>query len=206
MITKKGGWSWYGGPRDSGDNNRPALAGATNKEPGIAVYNRSTLGGYWLVDENGRQIVLRQTDIGPLPPRVVDINYTALKLWGYTERNFPTDKRVSIKYLGKSQKFAQQYAQKVGASFQASPSGTQTTPDHPSSLASVGTQAKGLQGLSSIGIPNSTSILSSLANAVPPTSSVGPNLDMLTQYSSGQTIAAKKPKKPRAFTWGAPLT
>ncbi len=98
-----GASSWYGGPRDSQDNDRPALAGASNREPGIAVYNRGTLGGYWRVKfPNGRSLTVRQTDIGPAPwtGKKVDVNYTAVKAAGYTEGNYPNP-HVTAEYLGK---------------------------------------------------------------------------------------------------------
>lgn len=93
--------STYGGPNDSQDNNRPALQGASNKNPGIAVYNQHTLGGYWLVtNSNGRTRVIQQTDIGPSPStgRKVDVNPPAAKQLG----GVTTDKVVKAVYLGKS--------------------------------------------------------------------------------------------------------
>lgn len=100
----RGKTSWYGGPRDSGDNDRPALPGATNKNPGIAVYNRQTLGGWWrVVFPNGRSLVLQQTDLGPAPwtGKKVDVNYTAVRKAGYTEGSYPTGATVEYHYLGK---------------------------------------------------------------------------------------------------------
>ena len=97
-------WSWYGGPRDNADNDRPALQGATNKVPGIARYNRSTLGHWFRVTgPNGKSIIVQQTDIGPAPwtGKGVDVNYTAVKALGYTEGNFPTGARARVEYLGK---------------------------------------------------------------------------------------------------------
>jgi hypothetical protein len=82
-------------------------SGGTTATPGIAVYNRATLGGYWRAKfPNGRTIVLRQTDLGPSASgpkgkRIADFTYSALALAGYTEQNYPTDATVSITYLGK---------------------------------------------------------------------------------------------------------
>lgn len=106
MNRLRGKASSYGGPNDAGDNNRPALQGATNKKPGIAVYNRKTLGGYYRVTApNGQTRVVQQTDIGPAPftKRVVDLNPPAGKLFGYKEGNaFPTDQGTwKADYLGK---------------------------------------------------------------------------------------------------------
>lgn len=91
--------STYGGPNDSGDNNRPALAGATNRAPGIAVYNQHTLGGYWLVTIDGTTKVIQQTDIGPAPwtGRKIDINPPAAKRLG----GVTTDATGKAVYLGK---------------------------------------------------------------------------------------------------------
>lgn len=113
-----GRWSWYGGPHDHADNNRPALAGATNKQPGIAVYDHGTLGGYWVVadrSKRGARFLFQQTDVGPLPPRVVDINATAVRVLGYTEANFRTDGRTHAIYLGKNRVAAVRRARELGA-------------------------------------------------------------------------------------------
>lgn len=96
--------SWYGGPNDKEDNDKPALAGATNKEPGIAVMNQATLGGWWRIKLwDGRSITIRQTDIGPArwTGKALDFNYTAVKQLGYTEGSFPTGKVAQAVYLGK---------------------------------------------------------------------------------------------------------
>jgi murein DD-endopeptidase MepM/ murein hydrolase activator NlpD len=96
--------SWFGGPHDPSSGPTTA-SGASVREPGIAVYNRSTLGGYWKVTApNGRTAVLRQTDLGPAPftGRKVDVTYSALGQLGYNEGNFPTDSVVKASYLGKN--------------------------------------------------------------------------------------------------------
>lgn len=81
---------------DHADNNRPALAGATNDRPGIAVLNRSTLGLWWRVCSPWRVCRwVRQTDIGPaaFTGRVLDINSVAVRvLWQMPQGDeFPTD-------------------------------------------------------------------------------------------------------------------
>lgn len=106
--TLRGKVSWFGGPNDSTDSGKTAL-GLSTATPGIAVYDNSTLGGYWKVTtENGRTQVIRQTDIGPAPwtGRVVDITYSALSHFGYNEGNFPTDSFVTAVYLGKDKEAA----------------------------------------------------------------------------------------------------
>ncbi|HTA98677.1 MAG TPA: hypothetical protein VK730_13675 [Solirubrobacteraceae bacterium] len=95
--------SWFGGPNDSTDSGHTA-SGATTATPGIAVYNRATLGGYWKVTDTktGRSAVLKQTDLGPAPftGRKIDVTYSALNRFGYGEHNFPTDSTFKAEYLG----------------------------------------------------------------------------------------------------------
>ncbi|NBT35566.1 MAG: hypothetical protein EBT03_08520 [Betaproteobacteria bacterium] len=72
---------------------------------GLAVYNRKTLGGYWRVQwPNGRTTVERQVDIGPAPwtHRSIDFTSAAIRAAGYTEKNYPTDAKATITYLGKT--------------------------------------------------------------------------------------------------------
>ncbi len=101
--TVEGKVSWFGGPNDHTDSGRTAL-GLTTATPGIAVYNRATLGGYWRVTDakTGRSVVLRQTDLGPAPftGRKIDVTYSALSRFGYGEHNFPTDSTFKAEYLG----------------------------------------------------------------------------------------------------------
>ncbi len=100
---KRGGYRY----RDPGDNNRPAQAGASNNDPGIAVYNRRTLGGYWEVTSpNGKKAVIRQTDLGPAPwtGKKIDLNAVAARdVFGLPYGNkFPTGEGTwKAKYLGK---------------------------------------------------------------------------------------------------------
>lgn len=94
------------GYRDPGDNNRPALAGASNDRPGIARYDRGTLGGWFRVTApNGRTLVVQQTDIGPAPwtGAQIDVNAVAARELGYRQGNrFPTRQGWwKIEYLGK---------------------------------------------------------------------------------------------------------
>jgi hypothetical protein len=96
--------SWYGGPNDGQDNDKPA-SGVPNTVPGIAVMNSRTLGGWWEVTmSDGRKVRLQQTDIGPAAwtGKKLDFNHTAVKQLGYTEQNFPTGGSASARYLGPS--------------------------------------------------------------------------------------------------------
>lgn len=96
--------SWFGGPHDSSDSGHTA-SGGTTAEPGIAVYNHATLGGYWRVRmPNGRSAVVRQTDIGPAPStgRKLDFTYSVLPHLGYSEGNFPTNAEATAEYLGRN--------------------------------------------------------------------------------------------------------
>lgn len=106
VITGK--TSWFGGPND-GENTGTAL-GLPDTVRGLAVYNRSTLGGYWRVHwPNGRVTVERQVDIGPAPwtNRKIDFTSAAIRAAGYSEKNFPTDSQATIEYLGKDASVAQ---------------------------------------------------------------------------------------------------
>jgi murein DD-endopeptidase MepM/ murein hydrolase activator NlpD len=97
-----GNVSWFGGPHDPEDSGHTA-SGGTTKEPGIAIYNRATLGGYWHVTAaNGRSAILKQTDLGPAPwtHRKIDVAYSALGKLGYNESNFPTGSQFKAVYLG----------------------------------------------------------------------------------------------------------
>ncbi len=96
--------SWFGGPHDSTDSGHTA-SGGTTREPGIAIYNRATLGGYWRVTApNGKTAVVRQTDLGPAPftGRKIDVTYSALGKFGYNEGNFPTNSEFRATYLGRN--------------------------------------------------------------------------------------------------------
>ena len=107
--TKTSWYGSYGAFHDAQDNNRPALSGASNNEPGIAVLNRSTLGGYYrlrIKDAKGRErfMTVRQTDIGPAgwTGKKVDINARLASDLGYSPRDFPSNTQViGYSYLGK---------------------------------------------------------------------------------------------------------
>lgn len=95
--------SWFGGPNDK--QNIGTALGLPDTVRGLAVYNRSTLGGYWRVRwPNGKTTVERQVDIGPAPwtKRKIDFTSAAIQAAGYSERNFPTDSTATIEYLGKN--------------------------------------------------------------------------------------------------------
>lgn len=95
------------GYRDAADNDRPALAGASNRNPGIAMYRRRTLGGWYRVTApNGRSAIIQHTDIGTAPSTgaQLDVNAVAARsLFGYRQGNaFPTKQgRWKVQYLGK---------------------------------------------------------------------------------------------------------
>ena len=89
---------------DHGDNNIPALSGASNNNPGIAIYNHGTLGGWWyVVAPNGKAANVQQTDYGPSTSRMLDINAVAARsVFGYKAASFPTDQgNWTAKYLGR---------------------------------------------------------------------------------------------------------
>lgn len=111
--------SWFGGPNDGETGNKLTASGALTSTPGIAIYNRATLGGYWRVTDTktGRSAVLRQTDLGPAPwtGRKIDITYSALNRFGYSEHNFPTDSPFKAEYLGHTPQAAATIAPVPGA-------------------------------------------------------------------------------------------
>lgn len=104
--------SWFGGPNDGMDSGKTA-GGQTTATPGVAIRpgahyesGRATLGGYWRITDpkTGKSVVLKQTDIGPNQStgRRIDVTYSALRKFGYSERNFPTDANWQAEYLGKN--------------------------------------------------------------------------------------------------------
>lgn len=104
--TVSGKVSWFGGPNDAETGTKLTASGAPTSTPGIAIYNRSTLGGLWRVTDptTGKSVVLKQTDLGPSPStgRKIDVTYSALGKFGYSEDNFPTNSTFNATYLGKS--------------------------------------------------------------------------------------------------------
>jgi hypothetical protein len=102
MTATSGLVSWFGGPNDPGAQGTPA-SGIPIGTPGIAVYNRATLGGWWAIRApNGSIGVLQQTDIGPAPStgRRFDFTYSSLPLFGYSQQTFPTGASAQGVYLG----------------------------------------------------------------------------------------------------------
>ena len=106
----KGSASSYGNDakadvKDLEDNNKPALPGASNKNPGVALYNSSTLGGWWkVIAPNKKAAILQQTDFGPSASPMIDINAVAARsVFGYKGGNaFPTNEGTwKIEYAGK---------------------------------------------------------------------------------------------------------
>ena len=103
-TTVTGKVSWFGGPGDPSSGPTTA-SGLPVSVPGIALYNRATLGGYWRVTTaDGRTAIVKQTDLGPAPwtGRSIDFTYTSLPRFGYTTGNFPTDSIAHATYLGKT--------------------------------------------------------------------------------------------------------
>lgn len=106
MPTKRATWyGSYGRFHDSQDNNRPALPGATNNEPGVAIgLNRKYLGGWVRVvakDARGRPVskVVQVTDIGPSISGRIDLNARLAQDLGFSPGSFP-DQQVTYHWLG----------------------------------------------------------------------------------------------------------
>lgn len=123
----RGKVSWFGGPHDPTSGPTTA-SGSPISAGGIAVYDRSTLGGYWqLTFPNGHTVIEKQTDIGPAPwtGRKFDVAYSSLAGAGYSEATFPTGATVTGVYLGKSLP--------AGASTSTSPTSPSSSPASSSS-------------------------------------------------------------------------
>lgn len=132
----RGKISYFGGPNDgstkgAGGVEKSTASGAPTSVPGIAVYDQSTLKGYWKVTTpNGRTQIIQQTDIGPAPwtGRLIDFTYSALHLFGYTEGNFPTNGVATAVYLGKDKQAAVEKGGNAVEAAQAITSGGEVAP------------------------------------------------------------------------------
>ena len=91
--------SWFGnlpGWRDRADKPGSNALGVPEREQGISLSNKSTLGQYFYVTDpaTGLTSVQRQTDLGPgiRTGKLVDISAAMAERLGYTPRTFPTGK------------------------------------------------------------------------------------------------------------------
>lgn len=98
---QSGKGSWYSQYRglynwvDNGDAPGSAALGCPDDAQGVSFYSSKTLGRWFKVKApNGEVSIEQQTDIGPHPRtgRKIDIAAAAAERFGYTPRNFPTDK------------------------------------------------------------------------------------------------------------------
>jgi len=82
--------STFGPP---GEGPGRTASGVSSAEPGIAIYNYSTLGHLFRVTIAGHSAILRQTDIGPAPwtHRVTDVTGAGSRVLGIDPAAFPTD-------------------------------------------------------------------------------------------------------------------
>ncbi len=86
---------WPGHPEwhDAMNEGKPNASGEPMTTPGIALYDRETLGKWFVVwGPGGKEYVLPQVDIGPAPwtGKKIDINAPAAAQMGYTPQTFPT--------------------------------------------------------------------------------------------------------------------
>jgi hypothetical protein len=95
----KGSWfSQYEGKHkwvDKGDKPNSNALGVPDDMQGIALPSRKTLGKWFYVTApNGMTLCLQQTDLGPAKwtGRKIDIAAVAAERFGYSPKNFPTDK------------------------------------------------------------------------------------------------------------------
>lgn len=102
MSSGKGSWySQYNGKyrwHDPGDEPGSAALGCPDDAQDVSFYNSRTLGKWFTVTApNGEVSLEQQTDIWPHPRtgRKIDISAVAAERFGYTPRNFPTDKTFS---------------------------------------------------------------------------------------------------------------
>jgi hypothetical protein len=86
---------WPGHPEwaDAMNEGKPNASGAPMTTPGIALYDKATLGKWFVVwNAEGKHFVLPQVDVGPAPwtGKTIDINAPAAARMGYTPQTFPT--------------------------------------------------------------------------------------------------------------------
>ncbi len=98
-LQLSGKVSNFGGPSDPTTGDTTAMGISLAANPGIAVYNHQTLGGYWRLTVGNVTKVVRQVDIGPAPwtGRLFDISYNLMSDLGSPA----TDSTASAVYLGK---------------------------------------------------------------------------------------------------------
>lgn len=104
MTKQSGKGSWYSQFlghyrwRDHEDAPNSNALGVPDDTQGISLYDRKTLGKWFIVTApNGTQSLEQQTEIGPHPRtgRKIDISAVAAERFGYSPRNFPTDKNFT---------------------------------------------------------------------------------------------------------------
>lgn len=104
-ATFTGRATWFGAPSVDSGNNSTTATGTPSSGPGLAFFNRSTLGGYWRLTDTttGRTIIERQTDLGPnaYTGNTFDIQQGSVSKFGYTLANFPNP-TIRGTYLGKN--------------------------------------------------------------------------------------------------------
>lgn len=111
----------YDDPGDDSYGSQKPASGLDPDVPGFACRNSLTLGGWFVLRApNGNAAVCQHTDMGPAPgtAREFDINTPGTHLFGYSEKNFPTDQGIwRGKFFGKGKdgkKSADDFIKKYG--------------------------------------------------------------------------------------------
>lgn len=105
--------SWFGGPNDHQDGGGTA-SGIPQARGGVAINPGAAYGGwdaggdkflrgYWYITIQGRSHMEQQIDKGPGAHEPgIDVLYSSLKDFGFTEANFPTGAKGDAIYVGRT--------------------------------------------------------------------------------------------------------
>ena len=125
--TVTGKVSTFGPPNEGAGTT---ASGVSSSKPGIAIYDRSTLGDWFEVTIGGHTALLRQTDIGPAPStgRKIDVTGAGAEKLGISPLGFPTDSSGTAVDLGSSLEKAKEQLAGTGKPTGGSGAGKTLTP------------------------------------------------------------------------------